>query len=351
MERQHKIFNMKILILFALLFITVNTYAQQKIYSLWSPKVGLVKDLTAIKSGGSGFIIMPYTPVQYDYDEDSLRMYYYDYANAQTKLAKSLDGIEWQDFANIPNGTMESAVRENGSATDWYMLFHHISNRQYRLSIGGSTNDGLTWYQTSDTLNDGSKHVGEDHTSFYNPDSNKYYIFIRTNTSLDGGMQRKISLTKTADYSTFTPRTKVVPQDTNNFYRPKSKDYHKAFYNGSMFTTGPGEYWLYVNVLKIDDALRDTEQPMYDTSGTDNCVWGELMFSTDGDNWKRCNDSLAFLPLNNSKRQIFGLPSVIGDSLIVYTFESNQRHISGAINNWEIWRYKISIADLRKYKY
>lgn len=317
-----------------------------------------VKDNIAIMAPDSGMMIAPYTPIQYDYDNDSLRMYTYNQDSAKFQLYKSELGITWQHFSDVTPSYFESSIRQNGSATNWYGLTHDFTydaSRQYFYLETNSTDDGITWNKNGDTLNDGSKWFGEDHTSYFMTDSNKYYLLLRKNTTEDTKL-RKISLVKTTDFTTYTPRRTIVPADTSNFFKTTSKDYAKSFYYGNMFTTGVNEYWMLATIMKHDTATaHDSTHRIWDianANATDNCLWTELLFSYDGDNWRRTNDTNAFIPLNNSYKQIYALPTVIGDTLYIYTFESKKRHWSKdpLPDIFSIWRYKISLTDLRAYK-
>ena len=319
-----------------------------------------VKDLTAIRlhnGSGVGYLIRQYNPPQYTFAGDSLRMYIYDVDSAKMRIAKSVDGIIWSgngQLATSSSGNLfESVIRQNGSATNWYGLTHYPitlgGKTQYFFKITNSTNDGVTFSETADTLNDGiSKWFGEDHSSFYHADSGKYYLLIRRESS-SSTLNRKLSLVKTTDFTSFTPRVLVAAADSTNYNNYNSKDFRKTFYSGNMFTTGANEYWILATIYKIDSAQDGGNQLFADTAGTDNCNWLELLFSTDGDNWQRTNDTNAFIPLNNGYKQIYGLPTVVGDSLFIYSFESTARHISADTDHFDIWRYVISLADLRAY--
>jgi hypothetical protein len=311
--------------------------------SAWCQKEGIV-----IRHA----LIAPYTQVQYDYDGDSLRMNIYDFGTNTYRIVKSVDGKSWSNYRPII-GKVESAVRWTDFEPIWYELIHYFdnSNKQYFYKIGFSEDGGVTWQETPDTLNDGSKWFGEDHTVTYHPDSNKFYLFVRHESSYRN-IFRKISLVKTDNYISFSKRKLMFPKDTNNFRNKYSKDYLKTFYSGTMFQTDTNEYWFLCNVYKIDKSLKGDLQSLADTTGLDNCVWSELMFSPDGDNWKRTNDTNAFIPINGGMRQVFTTPVVIGDTLFIYSFESRIPHISGNPESpdWNIYRYKISVKNLRWYK-
>lgn len=305
------------------------------------------KDVAPIISNA---LIVPYTQPQYEYESDSLRMNIYSFATNQYKIVKSLGGKYWNDYSLI-SGKIESSARCVGSPIVWYELIHKYNsvNRQYFHKIGFSEDNGVTWVETRDTLNDGSKWFGEDHSVTFFPDSNLYYLFVRPQSSLSTQF-RKVSLVKTKNYTSFSSRKLVIPQDTSNFLNPNSKDYLKSFYSGTMFSTGVKEYWFLCNVYKLDSGLLGTTQKIQDTTGSDNCVWSELYYSSDGDTWKKTNDSNAFIPLNNGKRQVFTTPVMIGDTLFVYSFESVNPHLdtNPAPLDWNVYRYRISLMQLRK---
>lgn len=296
-------------------------------------------------------LIVPYTQPQYEYESDSLRMNVYSFGTSSYNIMKSLDGKHWNN-SSVINGEIESSARWTDSPIIWYELIHKYNkaNKQYFYKIGFSEDNGITWVETRDTLDDGSKWFGEDHSVTFFPDSSLYYLFVRPQ-STSWVQFRKISLIKTQNYTSFSPRKLVIPQDTSNFLNPNSKDYLKSFYSGTMFSTGTNEYWFLCNIYKLDAGLLGTVQNINDTVGNDNCVWSELYYSSDGDTWKKTNDSNAFIPLNNGKRQIFTTPVVIGDTLFIYSFESVNPHldVNPAPLDWNIYRYKISLMQLRKF--
>lgn len=320
--------------------------------SVYSQTVKLQKPLKDLHPVIHNAQMLPYTQVQYDFESDTLRMNIYSFNTENTRIIKSLNGVQWWDFSAI-TGKLESAVRCFNSPIVWYGLLHKydFATRNYFYKKSFSEDNGVTWFETPDTLSDGSVWFGEDHTVTYNLDSNKYYLFLRDQSAVLNQF-RKICLVKSNNYTDFTPRKLIFPKDTNNYRNRYSKDHCKTFYNGTMFTTGQNEYWFYCNVYKLDTGYLGNTQDFRDTSGNDNCVWGELMFSQDAENWHRTNDTNAFIPLQNGIRQIFGSPIVIDDTLFIYTFESRNPHLdyNPQDHDWKICRYKLPVNGLRKYK-
>lgn len=110
--------------------------------------------------------------------------------------------------------------------------------------------------------------------------------------------------------------------------------------------------------LRIND--EGNESFNYPYSGIEGIVETHLMFSTDGRNWSYTNDKKALLPIHDSLKQIYALPTVVNDSLYIYSFESTLRHsnYSGSQDAidfakgkfWKIYRYRMSIDDLNLWK-
>jgi hypothetical protein len=326
------------------IFFSKGNYSQTTKYTF------PVKDATSIMDSAQ---MLPYTQVQYDYEEDSLRMYIYSYKSNRAEILKSVDGVHWQFFSFV-NGTMESVVRAYDRVSVWYGLWHKYNQpiKQYFYKVIFSEDDGVTWIETPDTLCDGtSKWFGEDHTVTYNSAISQYFLFLRSESS-SLTQFRKISLVKTPDYINFSQRKLVFPSDTSNFRNKNSKDWRKTFYNGTMFQTASNRYWFYCNVYNLDSGFKGNTQLIRDTTGKDNCVWGELMFSDDGENWNRNRDTIPFLRLRSGIRQIFGSPIVIGNSLYIYTFESRIPHLDVNPEKpaWTIERYRIPISALELWR-
>lgn len=324
------------------------------------------RDVTAIKSGSANYIWWPYTPVS-NFNNDTLKLYYND--NGTYRVARSLDGITFTNQSTVSSPQYQTSIKLNGSSTDYFMLSSHLNYtvRPYKTIIYKSTNSGFNYTianPDSIVLINGSNVTGEDIGGIiYNSDSSKYNIYIRpyapednNNTWEEYKGLRRISLLKTTNFTTFSSSYKAqLPVDSNQYYRSTSKDYHKGFYSMSVVKTATNEWWGFINMLKLDDSTHDVyDLPPF--NATDNTVEVQLAFSTDGENWKRCNDTLAIIPLHYGKKQIYGLPTIVGNEIWIYTIEAQFRHVLNgndplqATTYWEIWRYRISIGDLRKFK-
>ena len=331
----------------------------------------------AIKSGSANYVWFPYTGVT-NFNNDTLKLYYSDGSNldpqgrARRTVARSLDGITFTNKDTLDIGTYptqlgdETIIKLNGSSTNYRMLDHYWTGNDAHTRVFKSSDGGWSWSKTDTaTILVGSSNItGEDIGGIiYNSDSSKYNVYIRPKAPVDRstnaggsweewGPVRKISLLKTTDFSTFSSSYKPqLPVDTNQYYRSTSKDYHKAFYNMSVIKTATNEWWGFVNILKLDDSTHDVYDKTFENA-TDNTVEVQLVFSKDGENWVRCNDSLAIIPLHYGKKQIYGIPTIVGNEVWIYTIESPKRHVlvDATAGYWEIWRYRISIGDLRKYK-
>lgn len=323
------------------------------------------RDATAIKSNTNARIMWyPYTPIS-NYNNDTLKMFYLD-TNTR-KIARSLDGITWTTQATLPTDTnyatvYETMIKENGSSTTYRMFQHYWEPGNARPShtrVYKSTDMGIHFSKTdTTTIFVGSSNVtGEDIGGvIYNSDSSKYNIYIRPyapdGTHTAYGTLRKIGLIKTSNFTTFSSSYKIIlPADTTQYTRTSSRDYHKSFYDMSVIKTANNEWWGFVNVLTIDDGFLDVDQ-VAPYAANDNIIEPQLVFSKDGDNWVRCNDSLAIITRRYGRKQLLVLPTIVGNEIWLYSIEKNSRHTTTDDGNayWEIWRYRISIGDLRKYK-
>jgi hypothetical protein len=339
------------------------------------------RDLVATKSHpDSSYIWFPYTPI-INFNNDSLRMYYVnvDPSGWKFKIARqSTPGVSsWVDIDTLKprpaenNLGYETIVRKNGSATDYFMLRHYWQSgggRPAHTNVYRSSNGGYLWSlsDTNSVVINGSYITGEDIGGIiYNSDSNKYNIYIRPKapdhhdtTGNPGTMSkfsRKIVLIKTPDFSpgSFTDASPLVtmPKDTNQYYNPNSIDYLKGFYSMSVIKTAPGDWWAFINTYQTDIGLMDILQSQ-NFKAYDNTLDLELAHSEDGENWTRVNDTLRIITRQFGIKQLFGLPTIVGDEVWIYTIENKRRHARdlNVPDKWEIWRYRIKISDLNKFR-
>lgn len=312
-------------------------------------------------------ILFTYTPIMKE--NDTLKMYYWAFGSYDTsavryyRMISTNFGTSWinQSIVTITGLARDAIIRDPSNAGNYRMLYHkrqgdpvHNDLKGYKIIPATSTNQGLTFTGTSDdTLYKVSntaleKVVGEDVSMMYDTDSSKYNIYFRPFTSgiTDGTGNgfRKIALSKTTNFDTYTYYNTILPVDTNNFSKSTSKDYRKSFYSMTVFKTAPNEWWGLANVMTHHDwPNNDADTGVVDV---------ELVFSRNGIQWHRTNDTNVFIPRFTNVKQLFAYGTVVNDQIQIYGFYDIQYHgdhTARGANKWVIRRYKITIADLRKY--
>ncbi|HMS64166.1 MAG TPA: hypothetical protein PKD83_02800 [Ignavibacteria bacterium] len=320
-----------------------------------------VRDAVPNKSDvNKNVMLLSYTSVHYV--NNVFSMYYVK--DGITKLDTSLDGKNWKFKKNIsvnPNGTpaagdsMYSTIRRGNF---WYSGWtcHSGSGATYTewFNIAYSTNGyNYTQYHS----NPFSFHPGEDLSFFDNTDS--FYCYIRPNIpSIDP--RRKVGLMKSRDFVNWTEIDTVIQFPDSAYFNPASQLYYKQPYNMNVIRIG-NDWWGFMHVLRLEDD--GTENWNYPYTGLEQTVETHLMYSINGKDWSFTNNKKAFLPLHDSVKQIYGLPTLVNDTLYVYSFENTLRHASYSAayggqpavdfakgKYWKIFRYKISVNDLNAWK-
>lgn len=316
-------------------------------------------DLPSKVSTLHNILLLPYTSVIYH--NDVFSMYYID--SITTKLDTSTNGIDWKFKSNISvnsNGTpahgdsMYSTIRRGNT---WYSGWttHAYVGPTYTefINIATSTN-GYNYTQYSG--NPLNFHPGEDLSFWDNTDS--FYCYIRPTIPLyETNSRRKIGLMRSVNFFNWTQIDTVIKFPDSSYNGTLSQYYLKQPYNMNVFRIG-NDWWGFMHVLRIND--EGNESFNYPYSGIEGIVETHLMFSIDGRNWSYTNDKKALLPIHDSLKQIYALPTVVNDSLYIYSFESTLRHsnYSGSQDAidfakgkfWKIYRYRMSIDDLNLWK-
>ena len=305
-------------------------------------------------------LILPYTSVIYK--NGVFSMYYR--TNNLVKLDTSIDGKTWKFKKNISvnvNGTpnagdsLQSTIRRGNT---WYSGWtnHSGSGSSFRewFNTATSTN-GYNF--TQNPGNPYSFNPGEDQTLFDNADS--FYCYIRPNIpSIDP--RRKIGLMKSANFLNWTRIDTVIEFPDSAYFNPASRLYFKQPYNMNVFRNG-ADWWGFMHVLRIEDD--GTENWNFPYSGIEETVETHLMYSTNGVDWSYTNNKKAFVPIHDSVNQVYALPTIVNDSLYIYSFESTLRHAGYSLEDqgqaafdyakgkyWKIFKYKISLEDLNVWK-
>jgi len=243
-----------------------------------------------------------------------------------------LNSWSYTPTTNAPYGSIVYADNKwKGTAHKWY---GSTCNSYYY----GST-DGISW---ATTWLDRSQTCGEDRNMLYDNGIWRCYIRVQPRP-------RTIGYSESVDGT--TNWSKIV-----EILKPDAMDGELTqFYHMSVIKVNVGYFGL-LTTYRIGNFLQDTEQnpPYTDNEHTTDL---QVVFSLDGKtNWQRCNNRKNFIERGPGVKQIYGWWSVIGDQVFIYTSESKRRHTiydnsyNVAGNNFYSSRYKISVADLIKYK-
>lgn len=304
---------------------------QSQIYPLRDASVNL-------SSPNGDVLYFTYTPVQKSGVQYEM---YYTY-NGVLKYATSLTGTNWTSITNVTAPMNESIIKKGNV---WYMGYHNTYNDTVRFFTTQSTN-GINFPAGVPRFTS-----GEDMSFMINNDS--FYCYIRPKAPREDPI-RKIGLMKSKDFINWTPIQTILAIDSADYNNVNSPDYRKQFYNMSVFKNG-NDWWGLVNVLRLGDQGQDTEQlPPY--NALEQTVETQLVYSTDGINWKRTNNRKAFIPRVSGMMEVLGLPTVVGNNLYIYTIESQRRHTdyeNANINGrfFSVWRYNISLDNLNTWKH
>lgn len=304
--------------------------------------------------------LLPYTSVIYKNNVFSMYYFY----NGVTKLDTSLDGKNWKFKSNISvnsNGTpnagdsMYSTIRRGNIWLSGWTSNSYIGPNYYEWFNVAYSFDGYNYIQYSG--NPYPFHPGEDVSFFDNTDS--FYCYIRPNIPLIDP-RRKVGLMRSSNFINWSDIDTVLSFPDSAYYNPNSQLYLKQPYNMNVIRNG-NDWWGFLHVLRLEDD--GTESWNFPYTGLEETVETLLMYSTNGRDWSYTNNKKAFLPIHDSVKQVYGLPTIVNDSLYIYSFESTLRHVSYAFEfggqaavdfangkYWKIFRYKISLNDLNLWK-
>jgi len=331
-----------------LIFISFLLFQQDVLCQLNEP----TRDASASIVGSTADArICPYTSI---IDSSGvLFMYWLDLSVPSGKLSKSTDnGDTWIFVGTMTENSSSHFFRESviKVGSTWYSSYHRTSPSPCVTFTATSTN-GYNFTAT----NSGSPlfNSGEDRSLIYNTDSNKFYCYIRPKVDT---MRRLIGLTKSSNFTSWTSIDTILKVDISDFNNTSSIDFRKQFYSMTVVRNG-ADWWGLVNVLHNNDSGTgiDKYQDPSTYKDNDQTVEVQLVHSSDGINWRRCNNRQAFITRVSGIKECFGVPTIIGNEMWIYTFESERRHtyyddnhINGRYFN--IWRYKISLTDLNEWR-
>lgn len=212
----------------------------------------------------------------------------------------------------------------------------HQGGGVYQSYYYGSQN-GAVWAQTA---YDRTQNCGEDRNLLMDGEFVNNYIRVKAKP-------RTIGLCRSNNFRIWTPIVEILAPDSTDGNLTQ-------FYQMSVIKTMVGYFGL-LTTYRIGNQGQDVEQmPPY--TGEEHTTDLQVVWSSDGKtNWKRCDNRRNFIPRKEGVKQIYGWWSVIGDQVYIYTAESKRRHTISenqnvAGNYFYSERYKISVADIEKYK-
>lgn len=231
-----------------------------------------------------------------------------------------------------------------------------------------STNGGFSF---SDSLR--MFQLGEDKSFIWNSDTHEYWGYVRPRNILPdccngciayGNGVRKIALMKNSAYfpnsGNWSARDTIVEIDQNYYNDPNSPDYRTQTYYMQVFRIG-ADWWGLVGMYRVGNNGGQTNDFPYSSPEYTSDV--ELMWSADGEDWHRTNNSQPFIALHDSIKTIYSVGTVVGDSVYFYSSESTILHatykVGGCLGTpqdsafngkfYSIYLYKMSINKLNEW--
>lgn len=290
--------------------------------------------------------------------------------SGQLSIIKTGSPKKW--YTSQDNGLTwdyEQDITE-GHAGALYQGYYLDDNRDYiaywsRIDAGihytyhvVKSTDGITWDSGYGVVNFDVRgtEVGEDAT-FFEVENSLPYIFFRDSTTQQAPYSvinpnqcptRSISYGSITTNNTVIDRARIIPATLSNFYNSNSKDYRTCWNNMTVAKTGD-DYWGFANVIRSHSSAKENQ-----VGSTADSVTVRIYHSTSlSSGWVPINDTVSCIQLHGNRKQIFSQqPIVIGDSLIVFTEESDSRHnTTDATTPYWAWaRYAIYIPTLNLYK-
>lgn len=321
---------MKLLIFSIFIFTSSFIYSQSPVYPVRDPIINF--------GNPNGDVTwFSYTPVRKNGSQFEM---YYTY-NGVRSLAVSPTGTDWSFVSSVTAPSPESIIKKGNV---WYLGFH----KRYLDSVFFFTStsyNGINFSAGTPMFT-----TGEDMSFILNNDS--FYCYIRPDAPREDPI-RKIGLMKSYDFNNWSPIKTILWIDSAEYNNVSSPDFRKQYYNISVFKIGT-DWWAIANIYRIGDSGFDVEQyPPY--TADEHTIEPQLLYSSDGINWKRTNNRQAFIPRRPGIMEIFGLPTVDNNTLWIYTIESERRHTNYEYENvngrwFGIWRYSLSLEDLNTWK-
>jgi len=187
--------------------------------------------------------------------------------------------------------------------------------------------------------------LGEDKSFIWNEDVNEYWGYVRPypvendcecrehNCYTLGNGVRKIALMKndggfgiSNDWGAWNV---ILEVDTVDYINSTSPDYRTQIYYMQVFRNGD-DWWGLIGMYRVGNNGGVTND--YPYTHPEYTVDVELVWSDDGEDWHRTNNSQPFLALHDSINMIFAMGTVVGDSVYFISAESTRLHATYTTN-------------------
>jgi hypothetical protein len=284
-------------------------------------------------------LLFLYTPMQFiNGIQDTFKLYYYHGGNGRSYLARSTNfGISWTDTQAvfIPENSKIEAIIRNPNSSPIYLGYNRWDGQLSYMNKAVSTDGGLSFSDTARVMA-----LGEDKSFIWNTDTDEYWGYVRPrNITPDcncyihdcftlGNGVRKIALMKNGGFFPNPAHwsltdTDLVKISQSDYATMGNIDFRKQPYYMQVFRSG-SDWWGLVGMYRVGNNGGETNDTPY--VGLEYTVDVELMWSDNGEDWHRTNNRNPFIPIHDSIKTIYGVGTVVEDSVYFYTFEKTSLH-------------------------
>ena len=284
-----------------------------------------------------------YMPMIYEDNtvQDTFKLYYVKKTDPwKFYLARTIDfGITWTDTVSVTAPSNESIISVPDS-TSMILAFGKWLNGKSYMSKAESTDGGFNFFNSDSIME-----LGEDKSFIWNTDEQEYWGYVRPYPVEDdclcythncytlGNGVRKIALMKNGGsfgYSNdWSARNIILEVDTSDYVNSASPDYRTQIYYMQVFRNGD-DWWGLIGMYRVGNNGGVTND--YPYTHPEYTVDVELVWSDDGEDWHRTNNSQPFLAFHDSINMIFAMGTVIGDSVYFISAESTRLHATYTLN-------------------
>lgn len=306
-------------------------------------------------------LLLPYTSV---IKVNNTFFMYYVIKGIGTQLDTSLDGVNWKFKAKVTvnrnnvqsrGDSLYSVIYKNGIWYSGWTSKGYVGPTYTEFINVATSTDGFHFTQYSG--NPLPFRTGEDLSFWNNTDS--LYCYIRPAIPMYV-YPRTVGFMTSKDGINWSKIDTIIKFPNSDYTNSSSELYLKQPYNMNVIRIG-NDWWGFMHVLRLEDD--GSESWRFPYTGLEQTIETHLMYSRNGRTWSYTNNKKAFLPIHDSVKQVYGLPTIVNDSIYIYSFESTLRHAGYGLSNggqsavdfakgkyWKIFRYKIAISDLNLYK-